>query len=169
MTHHLDDVAAQRLAEGGLPAEEEARAGAHVARCPDCALLLESHRALAAALDGLDLPEVPADFTAGVLAEVARRERAAARDRRAVAIIGGATLAGLAVALAAGARPAWIPAATELAEQLGIVVSAFHLGAEVLPGLLGALRLPLAAACALLALPLVLTLPRLAAAPRRTH
>jgi hypothetical protein len=60
-----------------------------------------------------------------------------------------------------------IPAAAALAERLGTLAGALHLGAAVLPGLLGPLRLPLAAVCTLLALPLLLAVPRLTAARRK--
>ncbi len=167
MIGHLDDAQAQRLAEGSLPAGEERAAAAHADACPACAGLVESHRALQAALNGLSRPDAPPDVTRGVLEQVERRERAAARDGWAALATGAAALVAMAAAVLAGAHHLWVPAATGLAEQLGVVAGALHLGAEVLPGLLGSLRLPAAAGCALLAFPLLLTLPRLAAARRK--
>jgi hypothetical protein len=164
MTGHLDDLLAARLAEGSLTASAERAAADHAAACPDCADLLASHRALLGALDGLPLPEVPLGFTQGVLDRVDRHARQAARDRRAALAVGAAALAALAVAAAIGGVHLWSHSASRLAEQLGAVASALHLGAGVLPSLLGSLRLPAAAACALLACPLLLALPRLAAA-----
>jgi anti-sigma factor RsiW len=169
MTAHLDELQAQRLAEGSLPAAEERAAAGHAAACPACAALAESHRALLSALNGLSLPEVPPGFTEGVLARVDERARAAARDRRAALGVGLAALLALAAALIAGGHRLWIPATTELAEQLGALACAVRVGAELLPGLLVPLRLPVAAACALLTFPLLLTLPRLAAARRKAH
>ena len=60
---HLGDEGAQRLLEGLLPAAEAGPAEAHLAACPACRALVESHRALAAALEGLAAPEPPPDFT----------------------------------------------------------------------------------------------------------
>ncbi len=167
MTTHLDDLEAQRLADGTLPPGEAHVASAHAAACAACAALVESHRALLAALDGLALPDVPADFTNGVLEEVDRRERRAAGDRRTALAVVLATAGALAVALLAGGAAPWVAALAELADRIGTLAGALHLGGSVLPGVLGPLRLPVAAACALVASPLLLVVPRLAASRRK--
>jgi anti-sigma factor RsiW len=166
LTGHLTDAQAQRLLDGVLRPGEAAEVEAHAAGCAACAALVESYRALSQALDALPVPELPADFTAGVLERVERHDRIVARERRAaVAVVAGA-LAALAAALVVFGADAWVPAATRFADQLGQVAHALRLGAQVLPPLLGVLRLPIAAAAAALALPLVLALSRFIPSPR---
>ncbi len=81
---HLTDAVAQRLAGRRPPrAGEAAPVEAHAAVCLDCAALVESYRALSLALDALPGPELPDDFTAGVLSGWRQRERTVARERRA--------------------------------------------------------------------------------------
>lgn len=163
---HLTDAQAQRLLDGVLRAEEAAEVAGHAAACRECTALIESYRALSLALDALPGPELPSDFTAGVLQRVEEGERTAARERWAAAAVLGGILAALAVAVLVGGNGAWVPTAARLAEQLGAVSSTLRLGAEVLPPVVGALRVPIAAASAALALPLLFALSRLIPSPR---
>ena len=142
---HLTDAQAQRLLDAALLSDEAAEVEDHVAGCAACAALVDSYRELALSLDALPVPELPADFTAGVLERVERRERIVARERRAAAAVVVGALLALAAAVVGGGGGAWIPAATRFADQLGAVAHALRLGAEVLPPLLGTLRLPIAA------------------------
>ncbi len=50
---HLTDARAQQLLDGVLPAADADQAADHAAACPGCAALLESYRALSAALGAL--------------------------------------------------------------------------------------------------------------------
>ncbi len=163
---HLSDTLAQQWVDGVLAAEDAARAAEHAASCADCAALAESYRALSLALDALPGPEVPDGFTAAVLSRVDERERAASRERRtAVAVLLAIALA-LAGALAVGGNGAWVPNAARLAEQLGALSGTVRIGAQVLTPVVTALRLPIAALCAVLALPLVFALSRLTLSSR---
>lgn len=163
---HLTDVRAQQLVDGVLPPAEAAEASDHAASCPDCAALLESYRVLSVALDALPGPELPEDFTAGVLQRVEERERSVSRERRtAVAVLCGIAVA-LAAALLVGGNAAWVPTAARLADQLGAVSQTIRLGAQVLPPVVSGLRLPIAAVCAALCLPLLLALSRVIPSPR---
>ncbi len=163
---HLTDERAQRLVDGVLSAAEAAGATDHAASCPDCAALLESYRALSLALDALPGPDLPEDFTAAVLQRVEERERALSRERRTAVAVLGAIVAALAVALLVGGNAAWVPTAARLADQLGDLTQTLRLGAQVLPPVVSVLRLPIAAACAALCLPLLLALSRLIPSPR---
>lgn len=163
---HLTDELAQRWLDGALPAGEAAEVAEHASACPDCAALVESYRALSLALDALPGPELPDDFTAGVLTRVEARERTLSRERRAaLAVLGGIAVA-LAAALIIGGNGAWVPNAARLAEQLGSVAHTLRLGAQVLPPVVSTLRLPIAALCAALCLPLAFALSRLTLSPR---
>ncbi len=167
MTHlgeHLTDARAQELVDGVLRGPEAAEAALHAAACPGCSALVESYRALSAALNELPGPDLPADFTSSVLARLEQRESAAARERWAAAAILCAALAALAAALLLGGNGAW--AAARLAVRLEVAVRVLHLGAEVFLPLMIALRFPIALACAALALPLLFGLSRLSRPPR---
>ena len=163
---HLTDIRAQQLLDGVLPAADAARAVDHAASCPGCAALLESYRALSFALEALPGPDLPDDFTAGVLQRVEERERAVSRERRAAIAVLGGIVAALAAALLVGGNAAWVPTAARLADQLGAVTQTLRLGAQVLPPVVSLLRLPIAAACAALCLPLIFALSRLIPSPR---
>lgn len=164
---HLDDERAQLLVEGLLPAAALAEAGAHLAGCPACRDLVASYRALAEALGGLPSVEPPAGFTAGVLIRIESRERAAAWERRlALAILGAATAAA-ATFLAAGGQGSWAPTLSGWSSALAQATTALRIGADVAGPVLGALRVPIAALCAALGLPLLLALGRLVPARRR--
>ena len=165
-TPHLSEDEAQELVDGLLaPARAEPLA-AHAAACRACRDVVESYRALCQALDTLPLAPLPADFTAGVLARVDAQERSRARERRAVVAVVGAALGALALAFVAAGARTWAPAAGHLADDLGAAARALRLGADVLPPVVTALRLPIAAACAAAAAPVLYALSRLTHSPR---
>jgi anti-sigma factor RsiW len=160
-TGHLTDAQAQRLVDGLLDAAQDAGAEAHAAGCAGCAALVESYRLLDDALDGLAVPELPADFTAGVLDRIDRAEARLARERTvAVAILAGAALAAGAALVAAGGA-GLATQVTSWADGLGEASRALRIGSGVLPGLLSALRLQLLIGAAAVAVPLLVGLSRL--------
>jgi len=163
---HLSDAQAQRLLDGVLRPDEADEVTAHAEACTVCAALVESYRALSAELEALPVSELPDDFTAGVLARVEQHERTAARERGSAAIVVASVLAALAGLVAFGGGSAWIPTATQFADELGVAAHTFRLGAEILPPVLVALRLPIGAICAALFLLVAFVLHRLAPAPR---
>lgn len=166
LTGHLSDAEAQRLVDGALSEAEAPALERHVASCSACQATVATYRMLAAALEDLDVPELPADFTDGVLARVDARERAAARERKhAVAILAAVALATVAAFAIAGAS-AWAPVVSTSADLLGSAVRAFRIGWSFLPDVVGALRFQIIFAAAALALPLLLALARLMPAPR---
>ncbi len=163
---HLDDERAQLLVEGLLPASEAALAEGHLAACPACRTLVESHRALAEALSGLAAPEPPPDFTAGVMARVERRERLAAWERRlGVAILAAAAAAAGALFASAG-QSAWAGAVGGVLRSIGETAIALRIGGQVVGPLVSALRPQIIAGCAAVALPLFFLLARLTPARR---
>lgn len=163
---HLTDAMAQRLVDGLLDPERDAGAEQHVEACAGCAALVESYRALETALEGLEIPELPMDFTSTVLARIDAAEAAHRRERRlAVSVLAGVLAVAVGTLLAAGAGGL----ATTVggwADSLGPAAQALKLGRDVLPGLLSALRLPLLVGAAAVALPLLFGLTRLMPAPR---
>jgi anti-sigma factor RsiW len=166
ITGHLGDADAQRLVDGALSEAEAPALERHVASCAACQATVAAYRMLSAALDDLELPELPADFTEGVLARVDARERRVARERRhAVAILAGVALAAVAAFAVAGAS-AWAPVVSSSADLLGSTVRAFRIGWSFVPDLVGALRFQIIVVAAALSLPLLLALSRLMPAPR---
>jgi len=163
---HLTDEAALRIADGLLDGSpQDAVLAGHAERCAACAALVESHRALAAALDQLDLPEVPYDFTAGVLGRIEAADRQRVRERwLAGAILGGVLVAALGALVAAGAGGLG-SAIGQWAELLGDAAKAVRIGRDVLPTVFSALRWPIAAATTALAVPLFLLLSRMVPQP----
>jgi anti-sigma factor RsiW len=161
MSAHLRDEQAQALVDGLLDGSERADCRAHAADCADCQLLVDSYRALAAALEDLEAPAPPAGFTAAVLERIGAAEAQRAWERRlAFGILGAA--AGLAVLLfALSGAPAWAPLASRLVDALGAAVTATTLVREVASPLMHALRLQIALGCAALGLPLLFALSRL--------
>jgi len=164
---HLDDERAQRLLEGLLAEAERAEADAHLARCPACRDLVASFRVLAEALDGLPVAEPPAGFTAGVLARIEKRERLAAWERRLALAILATAAAAAAAFLAAGGQGAWAPTLSGWSGAVARTTTALRIGAEVATPVLGALRVPIAAFCAAIGLPILFALGRLVPARRR--
>lgn len=165
-TGHLTDAQAQRLMDGALLESEAAEVEAHAAACPDCQALVESYQALGDALEALELPELPADFTAGVLARIDVRERAVARERRFAAAVCAAVLVALAAAVVLAGAGTWAPLASRVVNGLGAVGQALRIGADVVTPIVAALRLQLALLCAIVALPVLFLLSRLMPSPR---
>jgi anti-sigma factor RsiW len=166
LTGHLTDAEAQRLVDGALSEAEAPALELHVAGCSACQATVATYRMLAAALDDLEVPELPADFTDGVLARVDARERALARERKhAVAILAAVALATVVAFVIAGAS-AWAPVVSSSADFLGDAVHTFRIGWSFVPEVLSALRFQIIFAAAALSLPLLLALARLMPAPR---
>jgi anti-sigma factor RsiW len=165
-TAHLTDAQAQRLVDGVLSEAEAPAAERHVATCSACQATVATYRMLAEALEDLEVPDLPADFTDGVLARIDVRERALARERKhAVAILAGVGLAA-ALAFAVAGAAAWAPVVASGADLLGNAAHVFRVGAAFVPDVVGALRFQIIVAAALLSLPLLLALSRLMPAPR---
>lgn len=164
---HLDDEQVQLHLEGFLPEEEEARVRAHLGDCPACQALVASYQALDEALGGLPSAEPPADFTAGVLARIDERERAAARARRLVAAVLAVAGLAAAVALALAGQSAWAPALSVASARIAQAAQALRISGQVLSPVVEALRFHILVACAALGLPLLLGLSRLV--PARTR
>jgi anti-sigma factor RsiW len=164
ITGHLNDAQAQRLLDGLLFPDERADVETHHGACAECQALVESYRALAEALDGLAAPELPLDFTEGVLALVDARERAAARERRFALGIAAAAVACAGVALVLGLG-AWGPGLAAAVESLGSAGRALRLGLDIATPVVSALRLYIALASALAAMPVLFLLSRLMPTP----
>jgi anti-sigma factor RsiW len=163
---HLTDAMAQRLLDGLLDGEQDAGAELHVAGCAGCAALVESYRILGDALGDLVVPELPADFTASVLERIEVVEVRQARERRlAVSVLAGVLLLAAGALVAAGAGGV-ASAVGGWADGLAEATRALRIGRGLVPGLLAALRLPLLAGAAAVAVPLLLGLTRLMPAPR---
>lgn len=165
-TGHLTDAQAQRLMDGVLLDAEAAEVEAHAASCAACQALVESYRELGDALAALEIPELPADFTAGVLARIDVRARTVARERRFAAAVCAGVLVALAAAVVLAGAGTWAPAASRLVSGLGAAGRALQLGADVVTPIVSALRLQLALLCAGVALPVLFLLSRLMPAPR---
>jgi len=163
---HLTEAQAQRLLDGQLDPARDAGVEAHALGCAGCAALVESFRALGEALDGLPLPELPVDFTAGVLARIEVAEAAQARERRVAALVFAAAALLGAVALGAAVAGGLSPAVTGVADHLGLAARALRLGSGVLPGLLSAVRGYALLGSMAAGLPLLYALARLMPAPR---
>jgi len=160
-TLHLTDAQAQRLVDGALSPGEAPEVERHAAGCAACQATVETYRLLASALDDLELPPLPADFTDGVLARIDARERASAREHRhALAILGVLALATVGAFAVAGAA-AWAPLLSRSAEVLGTAARAIQVGSSFVPEVVGALRLQILVVTAALALPLLVALARL--------
>ncbi len=160
-TGHLTDEQAQRLVDASLDRSRDAGVETHAAGCAVCQALVASYRALASALDDLEIPPLPEDFTGAVLARVEAMEHSAARERRlALGILLGVVAATAAVFAVAGAG-AWAPPLARLADVIGSAARVVRIGAGFVPELISALRLQIALAASALALPLLLALARL--------
>jgi anti-sigma factor RsiW len=169
-TGHLTDAQAQRLLDGALLPAEAAESEAHVAGCAECQALVESFAALSDALSGLAVPDLPSDFTATVLDEIDVRERAALRERRfALALCAAGLVAIAGVGLWLLGATSWAPALNGFADRLGVAGRTLRLAADVVPPVVSALRVQIAAACAALVLPLLFALSRLMTPSPRTE
>ena len=167
MNAHLTDELAQSLVDGLLPESARAQHQAHVDRCESCRALVESYAALADALDDLDAPLPPPDFTDVVMQRIEAREQVRAWERRlAFGILGAAACAACLIFAYLGAS-AWAPVVTRISEGLGGVARALTIGTDVLSPLVRALRLQIAVTCFALGLPLLFALSRLV--PRRAE
>jgi anti-sigma factor RsiW len=163
---HLTEAQAQRLLDGQLDPSTDAGVEAHLDCCEDCCALVDSFSALGDALAGLSAPELPSDFTAGVMCCIDQVERAAARERRAglALAVGVVLVAGLAIASAGAGGLGY--AVSAVSEQLDPLARTVRLSLGVLPGLVSALRLPLLLATTALSLPIFYGLARLMPAAR---
>jgi anti-sigma factor RsiW len=166
LSGHLTDALAQRLVDGQLSAAEAPEVERHVAGCADCQATVETYRLLASALEDLEVPELPADFTVGVLARIDAHELAVARERRHALAIFAGVLAACALAFAVAGASAWAPALSSIADGFGSAARALQIGGAFLPKIVSALRLQIILVAAVLALPLLLALTRLMPAPQ---
>jgi len=163
-TGHLTDAQAQRLVDGALLDAEHDMVHAHEAGCLECQALVLSYRALSDALDELEVPELALDFTASVLAEIDVRAKAAARERRAAAVISAAGAFALLVAVGLSVGH-WGDAVVRSLDLLGSAGTALRLALDVVAPVVSALRFHIALGCALIAAPFLLALSRLMPAP----
>jgi predicted anti-sigma-YlaC factor YlaD len=160
---HLSDELAQRHLDGILSGAAADEVEEHLAACSGCRALLKSYRALSQALDALVPAEPPTDFTAGVLARIAARERSAARERRlALGILAGVGAAAAVLFVVAG-QGAWAPLLSRWSSALVGATAALRIGSDVIDPLVRALRAEIALACAVLGLPLLVAMRRLVA------
>ncbi|HET8541496.1 MAG TPA: zf-HC2 domain-containing protein [Anaeromyxobacter sp.] len=166
-TLHLTDAQAQRLVDGTLSAAEAPAVERHAAACVECRATVETYRMLAAALEDLEVPELPAGFTEGVLALVERREVALARERRHAAAILGVLAACTAAAFAIAGAAAWAPVFSSGAELLGAAARAVRVASTFVPHVLDALRVQIIVVAAAAAVPFLLALSRLMPQPQR--
>ncbi len=164
---HLTDSQAQGLVDGAIADAEAAALGRHVAGCAECSATVEAYRLLSGALEDLDVPALPSDFTDGVLARIERHDRAVTRERRWAAAIFAGFLAASAAAFALAGANAWAPAVSTLADVLAGATRAARIGGAFVPAVVGALRFQIVLAAGLLALPLLLALNRLMPRPER--
>jgi anti-sigma factor RsiW len=158
---HLTDERAQELLDGTLPEDVQRRCELHVSRCDDCRAVVESFRALSAALDGLEAPLPPPDFTFAVMARIDEAERARAAERRIAAGIAAAVAVLAAVCIVAAGAGAWAPALAGLFDRLGGAVTTLVIAGDVLAPIVSALRLQIVVACVVFAVPLLYGLSRL--------
>jgi len=161
LSGHLTDAQAQRLLERALDPRSDAGVAEHAASCAGCGALVESFRALEEALGDLRVPELPADFTAQVMARIDVVERAAARERRWAFGIAAAVILVAGVSLAGAGATGLGNAVSTVSERLDLAGRTLRVGLGVLPGLLSALRLQLLLATTALSLPIFYGLSRL--------
>jgi len=163
---HLSDEQAQRLLEELLDPAADAGVAEHAAGCLECRALVESFRLLDDALDGLEVPELPADFTAQVMARIDDAERAAEQERRWAFGLAAAVVLVAGIAVVAAGATGLGNTVSGLSERLDPLVRAARVGVGVLPGLLSALRLQLLLVTTAVALPIFYGLARLMPAAR---
>ena len=169
MTHpmtdirHLDEEQVQSFLEGLLGGDERSRVDAHLESCSSCQALLLSFESLESALSGLTLAEPPADFTVGVMARIDERERSRSAERRVVYTVLATVSAALVVALALAGQSAWAPALSAVSTSSVRALQALRISTDVLSPVVSALRVQIIVASAVIAIPLLLALSRLAA------
>ena len=103
MSAHLDAHTLSRWADGLLPADEQARAAAHLAECAACRAQAGSQAHMAQRLRRLALETPPSNLARGILAAIDRRRNSEAFWRQLAA--GSAVAALLGVLLVAVAVP----------------------------------------------------------------
>ncbi len=167
MNPHLTDELAQDLADGLVAQGRRAECEAHAASCSECWALVESYRALVDALDGLEAPSPPPDFTDAVMERIEVRERVWARDRRLAFGIAAVVALLAAAAFAFAGASAWAPAVSRVSGKVGALATVMSVGSDVLAPILRALRVQIALGCTALCLPLLYALSRLV--PRRAE
>lgn len=165
-TGHLTDTQAQRHLDAALAPDEASAIEQHLEGCTACQQLIESYLALSVALEDLAVPDLPPDFTAGVLERIEARERAVVRERRIAFGILGAVVCAALLAFAAAGTGSWAPAVSSWADDLGGAARALRITSAFVPTVVGALRLQLLLAAAVVALPLLLLIARLMPSPR---
>jgi anti-sigma factor RsiW len=165
-TGHLTDAQAQRHLDGVLAPAEANEVETHLDGCAACQRLVESYLALSAALDDLAVPELPADFTANVIERIEVRERTVARERGFAFGILAAVVCGALVAFVAAGAGSWAPAVSSWADGLGETARALRISSGFLPTVVGALRLQMLLAVAVVAIPLLIAIARLIPSPR---
>ncbi len=166
--HHLTEDEVQLHLEGMLDESVVARVEAHLAECPDCQALALSFEALSASLSALPSAEPPLDFTAGVMARVEELDASRAAERRLTIGVFAVVAMALAVSVAVAGQSAWAPALSAASAGAVQALQAFRISTDVLSPLVSALRLQIIVAAAVLGIPLLLALSRLAS-PRRDH
>jgi anti-sigma factor RsiW len=164
LTGHLTDSQAQRLVDGALREDERSMVHAHEAGCLECQAIVASYRALSGALDALEIPDLAADFTAGVLERIDRSERAAARERRfaAAIVLAGAFALVAALGLSVGHWGDAIVRGLDLVARAG---QTLRVSFEVATPVLSALRVHIGLVCAVVVAPMLVALSRLMPAP----
>ena len=167
MNPHLTDELAQDLVDGLLAQGRRTECEAHAAGCSACWTLVESYRALGDALDGLEAPSPPPDFTDTVMECIEARERMWARERRLAFGIAAVVALLAAAAFAFAGASAWAPAVSRISGKLGGLATVISVGSDVLSPVVRALRVQIALGCTALGLPLLYALSRLV--PRRAE
>lgn len=166
--HHLTEDEVQLHLEGMLDESVAARVETHLAGCPDCQALVLSFEALSESLSALPVAEPPLDFTAGVMARVEELDASRAAERRLTAGVFAAVAVALAVSVAVAGQSAWAPALSAASAGAVRALQALRISSDVLSPVVSALRLQIIVAAAVLGIPLLLALSRLAS-PRRSH
>ncbi len=158
---HLGDEAAQAYVDDALAGPERAACEAHVAACADCRLLVESYRALGDALEGLDAPAPPPDFTLRVMDRIDALEHARAVERWLAGGILAAAIAAAALLAAVAGADTWARVTAAVVTGLTGLGQAIAIAGDVTSPVFRALRLQIAVACCLAAIPLLLSFWRL--------
>jgi anti-sigma factor RsiW len=165
---HLDEEEVQSFLEGLLPGGERARVDAHLESCAACQSLLVSFEALEEALSGLTLADPPIDFTAGVMARIDEREKAKAGERRVVVAVLATVSAALVVAVLLAGQAAWAPALSAVSSVGVSALRTARIASDVMSPVISALRVQIIVALAVVGIPLLLALSRLAT-PRQAQ
>ena len=166
---HLTDELAQAYVDGALSTAEAESCFEHTASCPECCILVESYRALAADLEALPALEPDLDFTASVMSSIDEKELAAARERRfAWGLVGLAAFVAAALFASVGAA-AWAPTLGTFSQFLNSASHAVRLSADVAGPIASAMRAQILVACVVLTLPLLLAIRQLVPSEARVQ